>query len=253
MCASETVGGGDGERAQRVARARAGSCGASRRSSRGASGAGPSRKKRSRSPPSRSAQPRRGLLHAPVLGEPPRELLGRLLGLELGELGLLVREERARLQLEQRRDEHEELAAGLEVELVARGQPLDERDDDRGDVDLARLELLLQEQRQEQVERALERVEVQLELADGVGARAEASRAGGRARCGTAIVGPAAWSRPSRGGAAPRRCQRRLPPDEERGREQEADQRHPHVQAERRRSRARGRSAAVSIQKRPTQ
>ena len=40
------------------------------------------------------AQPRRGLLRAPVLGEPPRELLRRLLGLELGELGRLVGEER---------------------------------------------------------------------------------------------------------------------------------------------------------------
>ena len=112
-------------------------------------------------------EPAGRLLHPAVLGEPPRELLGRLLRLELGELRLLVGEERARLQLEQRRDQDEELAARLEVELVPLGQPLDERDDDRGHVDLGRLELLLQEQRQEQVEGALEGVEVQLELADG--------------------------------------------------------------------------------------
>ena len=39
-------------------------------------------------------EPRRALLRAAVLGEPARELLGRLLGLELGELGVLVGEER---------------------------------------------------------------------------------------------------------------------------------------------------------------
>ena len=110
---------------------------------------------------SRSSEPGRGLLHAAVLGEAPRELLGGLLGLELAELGRLVREERARLQLEQRGDEDEELAARLEVELVPLGQALDEGEDDRGDVDLARLELLLQEQREQEVERALERVEVE--------------------------------------------------------------------------------------------
>ena len=108
---------------------------------------------------------RRRLLHAPVLGEPPRELLRGLLGLEVGELGRLVREERARLQLEQGGDEHEELAAGLEVELVALGEELDEGQDDRGDVHLARLELLLEQERQQEVERALEGVEVELELA----------------------------------------------------------------------------------------
>jgi hypothetical protein len=64
------------------------------------------------------AQPGRSFLGAPVLREAPRELLRRLLRLELGELGRLVREERARLQLEERGDEDEELAARLEVELV---------------------------------------------------------------------------------------------------------------------------------------
>src|SRR5205823_14725035 len=75
-------------------------------------------------------QPGRRLFHPPVLGEPARELLGRLLRAELGELRLLVREERARLQLEQRGDKHEELAARLEIELLALGETLDKRDDD---------------------------------------------------------------------------------------------------------------------------
>ena len=69
------------------------------------------------------------------------------LGLELGELGLLVGEERARLQLEQRGNQDEELAARLEIQFAALGQPLAERDDDDGHVHLGEVELLLQDQR----------------------------------------------------------------------------------------------------------
>ena len=115
------------------------------------------------------AQPGRGVLHAAVLGEAPGELLGGLLRLELGELGLLVGEQVARLELEQRGDQDEELAADVEVELVAFGEPLDECDDDPGHVDLGRLDRVLEEECQQKVERALERVEVQLEVADGTG------------------------------------------------------------------------------------
>ena len=109
------------------------------------------------------------MLHPPILGEAPRELLGRLLRLELGELGLLVGEEMTRLELEQRRDQDEELAAGVEIELVALGESLDERDDDPGHVDLRRLDRVLEQERQEEVERPLEGIEVQLEIADGTG------------------------------------------------------------------------------------
>ena len=112
------------------------------------------------------AEPRRGFLRAPVLGEPPRKLLRRLFGIELRELGVLVGEERARLQLEQRGDQHEELAARLEVELFALGQPLEERDDDAGEVDVPQVELLLEDERKQQVERPLEGVEIKRELAD---------------------------------------------------------------------------------------
>jgi hypothetical protein len=65
------------------------------------------------------AQPSGRLLHAAVLGEPPCELLRSLLRLELGELGPLLGEQLARLDLEERRDQDEELAAGVEVDLVA--------------------------------------------------------------------------------------------------------------------------------------
>ena len=79
---------------------------------------------------------------------------------------LLVRKEAARLELEQRRDQHEELAAGVEVELLPLGEPGDERDHDLGEVDLGERQLLPQHERQQQVERTLERVEIEVELAD---------------------------------------------------------------------------------------
>jgi hypothetical protein len=106
------------------------------------------------------AEPGRGLLRAPVLGEPPRELLRRLFGIELRELGVLLGEKRARLQLEQCGDEDEELAARLEVELVAFREPFEEGDDDPREVDVPQVELLLEDEREQQVERTLEGVEV---------------------------------------------------------------------------------------------
>ena len=132
-------------------------------------------------------EPARRLLGVAVLGEPPGELLGRLLGLELRELGVLAREQPARLQLEQRGDQHQELAAGVEVELLPLGEPLDERDHDLRQVDLGERQLLPQDERQQQVERPLERIEVEVEPADQGRRRhaAQASRASGR--------GPSGW------------------------------------------------------------
>ena len=131
-------------------------------------------------------EPGCGLLHAPVLREPSGELRRGLLGLELVELGRLVGEERARLELEQGRHENEELAARLQVELVTLSESLDECQDDGGDVDLPRLELFLQEQREEEVERPFEGVELELELADGRRLHGrEASHAAGRVSAAT--------------------------------------------------------------------
>jgi len=87
-------------------------------------------------------QPAGHLLDLPDLLDAPGELLGRLLGVEVGEVDLLVGKELARLQLEERADEHEELAAGVEVEPLLRGEPLAERDDDRSHVDVGQLQLL---------------------------------------------------------------------------------------------------------------
>ena len=183
-CASETAGGSSAS-ARSATTSASGSCGASRRSDARRERRGPEPEEAVALGLQPLGQPGRGLLRAPVLGEPARQLLGRLLGLELRQLGLLVREEPARLQLQQRRDEHEELAARLEVELVPLGEPLDEREHDPGHVDLGEVELLLQHERQEQVERALEGVEVQLELAHD-----HARNASGRA-------GRGPWGSPS--------------------------------------------------------
>src|SRR5439155_14312133 len=120
------------------------------------------------------------LPHPPVLLEPARELLGGLLRVEISELDLLVREQLACLELEQRADQHEEVAARVEVERLALGQALDEGDDDVRDVHVPGLQLLPQDEGQQEIERPLERVEVELQLADVH--RREASGAGGRGR-----------------------------------------------------------------------
>ena len=163
MCASETVGGSAASSRTTFASC-SGSCGASRRSGCGASGAGPTRKNRSRSDRQPLGQPAGRLLHAPVLGQPPCQLLRGLLGLELRQLRRLVLEEPARLQLQQRRDEDEELAAGIQIQRVALGEPLEEAHDDPGDVHVRKVDFLLEDERQEQVEGAFEGVQVQVEL-----------------------------------------------------------------------------------------
>ena len=143
----------------------AGSCCAIRRSPRGA--------KRSRPEPEEPVALARQPLGEPlgraldpaVLLEPARKLFGGLGRLEVLELGLAGKEP-ARFQLEQRRDEHEELSARVEIELLPLGEPLDEGEHDPRDVDLNERQLLLQDEGEQQVEWALERVEVELELAD---------------------------------------------------------------------------------------
>ena len=59
------------------------------------------------------------------------------------------------------------LRASMPLLLATLGETLDEAHDDARDVDVGELELLLQHERQQQVEGALEGVEVQLELTHG--------------------------------------------------------------------------------------
>ena len=109
---------------------------------------------------------------APVLGEPFGQLGGGLVGIEVFEPELaVVREQLAGLQLEQRGGEDEELAGGLERRrrafVTGRARPaLDERQHDLGHLHVCERQLLLEHERQQQVERALERVEIELELAN---------------------------------------------------------------------------------------
>src|SRR6266511_4122175 len=77
---------------------------------------------------------------------------------------MFVGEELASLQLQQRPHEDEELAAGLEIEPVLLREPSAEGDHDLSHVDLGERQLLAQEERQQQVEWPLERVEVEVEL-----------------------------------------------------------------------------------------
>ncbi len=87
---------------------------------------------------------------------------------------------------------------------------LDERDDDVGEVDVAQLELFAQDEREQEVERPFERVEVQLELAHGHRHAAQASGATGRgssgspssarrARCGPGLAGAVVVTAPRTG------------------------------------------------------
>src|SRR5207247_7185310 len=74
-----------------------------------------------------------------------------------------LREDPARLQLEQGGEEDEKLPARLEIELVALKQALEEGEHDPGDVELAQIQLVLQDEGQQEVERAFECVEIRSE------------------------------------------------------------------------------------------
>ena len=191
-CARADTFGGSTANPLSASTSRIGSCGASLRSNVGASGAGPRRKKRSRSavepvararprPPSCGGTRRVGA-QAPRRPPPGRARPAR--PPPRGRDARAFNSSRAAI-------EHEELSAGLEIELVSLGQTLDEGDHDRRHVDLGRVRVILEEERQQKVERALERVEVQLELVRtaSVGRGPTLRRQVGRALRGTAIAG----------------------------------------------------------------
>ena len=107
---------------------------------------------------------------APVAArvEHPREqLLGGLAGLEVEQLLVLARQHQARLQLEQRGDQDEELGGDLEVELAAGLEVVEVAEHDVGQLDLEQVDLLAQDEGQQQVEGPAEDLEVELERGDG--------------------------------------------------------------------------------------
>ena len=120
---------------------------------------------------------RRGAAVALGLQQAREQLLGRLTGLEVEQLLVLAGQHQARLQLQQRRDEHEELGRDLEVELPAGLQEVQVGDHDVGQLDLEQVDLLAQDERQQEVERPGEDLQVQLERSHGHGANGS-----GRAR-----------------------------------------------------------------------
>ena len=100
------------------------------------------------------------------LEQPREQLLGRLGRLEAGELlvDLLAGQHQPGLELEQRRDQHEELRGDLEVELAAQLEVVEVGDDHVGQLDLEQVDLVAQDERQQQVEGPGEDVEVEIEI-----------------------------------------------------------------------------------------
>ena len=113
------------------------------------------------------AEPACGGAEALVLGEAGGELGGSLLGALLLDVAVALAEQPASLDLAQGGDEQQELRHGLEIELLDLGESLDVLDHDLGDGHLDEVDLLAQHEREQQVEGACVRVEVELELEDG--------------------------------------------------------------------------------------
>jgi hypothetical protein len=110
-------------------------------------------------------QPAAGAAVARVAQHPLQQLLGGLRRCQLVELlELLAGQHQARLELEQRRDEDEELGRRLQVELLAALEMVEVGDHHFGQFDFEQVELFAQDQRQQQVEGAREDVEVELEV-----------------------------------------------------------------------------------------
>ena len=127
----------------------------------------------------RGAQVRPGAAEARVLEQALHQLLGRLRGRELVELlDLLAREHQPRLELQQRRDEHEELRRRRQVELLPPLELVAVGEDHVGEVDFQQVELLTPEERERPVEWAGEDVEAELERADEAHGLEKAMRPG---------------------------------------------------------------------------
>ena len=126
-----------------------------------------------------AAEVRRRRAVAARVEHPRKQLLGSRLGLDVELLFLLAEQHQARLQLKQRRDQHDEFGRRLELELAARFEVVEVCEHDLGELQLEQVDLFAQHQREQQVERAREEVEIQLEIGEGHGCQGtERSRRG---------------------------------------------------------------------------
>ena len=104
------------------------------------------------------AQAAAGAAEAARLEHPLQQLLGGLGGLQLVAAPRSSRgQHQPRLQLQQRRDQHQELGRRLEVELARGLQVVEVGEHDLGQLHLQQVDLLAQDQRQQEVERARRR------------------------------------------------------------------------------------------------
>ncbi len=118
-----------------------------------------------------------GVAELAVAHEPGEQLAGGLLGVELVERLLdVLLEQEARLHLEKGGDEEHELRGRVEVELLALGETHDVLGDDARDAHLPDVDLVLEDEGDEQVERPVEDVEVELEPFGGGDGRLEVDR-----------------------------------------------------------------------------
>jgi hypothetical protein len=94
------------------------------------------------------AQPRTCLAEARVLDHPRQKLLGRLLRAELVRVvALVLGQQQARLDLEQRGDQDKKLGDRLEIEASLALEMVDICDDDGGELDVAQVDLFAEHER----------------------------------------------------------------------------------------------------------
>ena len=94
------------------------------------------------------------------------QLFGRLTGVQINLVDLLPGEQQPGLQLQQRRDQDQELGRRFEIKLAAALEMIDVGDHHIGQIDLQQIHLLAEDQRQQEIERSGEDVQIELELAD---------------------------------------------------------------------------------------
>jgi hypothetical protein len=103
-----------------------------------------------------------GVPVATVLEHPRQELVGGLLGSELRLPLLGPRQQQARLQLQERGDQDQELGGGVEVELAGALEVLEVGDHDLTQRHLRQAHLLAQHHRHQEVERPGEDLQVEI-------------------------------------------------------------------------------------------